>query len=192
MTGKEQRELFFGLLFGEGDCVEIRVRQGDQFRKRVLREVGVENAVVRQEGSQADVFFGVLPRNTEGEPVGPVRYLWADLDDKLGGRGAVISAALPTADIIVDSGNGLHCYWALTKPLEASVEDRTTAAGWKLFQDSLKVFQQHIMPGCDNTSDPARILRVPGTKNYKDPENPKEVRLIYVRGRYQHESLDKV
>lgn len=187
MTGGEQRELFFGLLFGDGDRIELRVRQGDQFRKRVFDGVaGVENAVVRQEGSQADVFFGVLPRNTEGEPVGPVRYLWADLDDKLGGRGAVISAALPTADIIVDSGNGLHAYWRLTEPMEFTTETKP------IFQRCLSAFQQKIMPGCDNTSDPARILRVPGTNNFKDPESPKEVRLIYVRDRYQHESLDKL
>lgn len=187
MSPKEQRELFFGSLFETGDIIELRVKQGGIFRKGFFESVSaVEDAIRQQEGSQADVFFGVLPRGSGGEPVGPIRYLWADLDDKLGGRGAVISAALPTADIIVDSGNGLHAYWRLTEPMEFTTEMKS------IFQRCLGAFQQKIMPGCDNTSDPARILRVPGTKNYKDPENPKEVRLIYVRGKYQHESIYKL
>jgi hypothetical protein len=71
---------------------------------------------------------------------------------------------------IVDSGNGWHVYWILDEAV-----DRYT---WQPVADTLKALCLNdglrIDPAC--TADSARILRIPGTNNYRfDP--PSEVRL---------------
>lgn len=72
---------------------------------------------------------------------------------------------------VVDSGNGLHAYWSLTGALDADAGKR--------YGEKLKV----ICAACGLKADPAvtgdlaRILRVPGTMNFKDPAHPKAVKL---------------
>lgn len=93
--------------------------------------------------------------------------------------------------IIVNSGSGLHCYWLFREPwditnerqkaadllagFQATIRAAATAKGWKL----------------DSTHDLARILRLPGTKNYKtDP--PAQVHVILSDGpRYNQDDLDQ-
>lgn len=72
---------------------------------------------------------------------------------------------------IVNSGRGIHVYWPLTEPI---LRD-----DWIPVAESLKRvcrnFPLHIDPVV--TADSARILRVPGTHNYKDTP-PKEVAIL--------------
>jgi hypothetical protein len=74
--------------------------------------------------------------------------------------------------IIVDSGNGLHLYWVLDKPI--------TLHEWTGLANSLRIAcdrgDLHVDPTV--TTDPARILRVPGSYNYKNA-NPKQARVIF-------------
>lgn len=74
--------------------------------------------------------------------------------------------------IIVDSGNGLHYYWVLRKPISLDQ--------WVILADTLKSLCKSYGLHSDNkvTTDAARILRVPGTVNYKDPANPKEAKIL--------------
>lgn len=76
---------------------------------------------------------------------------------------------LPT---IVNSGRGLHLYWALEEPL--------TYNEWKPVADALKRTCENYTFDADPvvTADGARILRVPDTLNNKDRENPKAVQVI--------------
>ena len=73
---------------------------------------------------------------------------------------------------IVDSGNGIHCYWSFTEPVDKVV--------WKPIAQGLKFLcVKHGFksdPSC--TADVSRILRVPNTKNYKDLSNPKDIMVI--------------
>lgn len=73
--------------------------------------------------------------------------------------------------IIVNSGYGVHVYWVLTEAIEY--------ATWKPVANKLKAvcraMKLHIDRKC--TADAARILRVPGTFNYKDLNNPKGTNL---------------
>ena len=182
MTAKEQMSRFLALLFPEG---VIEIRTLGQYPKRVMEE-DVNQLIshaMEMDQNGLDVYFGVLSRDRVGHVVGSVRYVWADLDDKIHGREAVLLAAGRTADILVDSGNGIHAYWKLTRPIELTEENR------RVVRNCLRVFQQKILPGCDNTSDLARLLRLPGTRNHKDAESPKGVRLLYVRGEYVDESV---
>lgn len=75
---------------------------------------------------------------------------------------------------IVDSGNGIHVYWVLAEPVDKAV--------WKPVAEGLKFLcVKHGFktdPAC--TADTARILRVPGTYNYKNIEEPNEVKVVHV------------
>lgn len=77
---------------------------------------------------------------------------------------AALTFPLPPS-IIVDSGHGHHLYWLLRDA--APVADASLA---------MKGIAKEI--GGDNTHDPARILRIPGTMNYKDRDNVVPVRLL--------------
>jgi len=62
--------------------------------------------------------------------------------------------------LIVNSGGGLHVYWFLREPLDVQHEQP------RLWLQRLATYL-HADPQC---AEPARVLRVPGTKNYKyDP-----------------------
>lgn len=62
---------------------------------------------------------------------------------------------------IVASGGGLHCYWTFDKPL--------TVAEWKPLAETFKRLCKERALAIDNTvtADAARVLRIPGTKNFK-------------------------
>jgi len=70
------------------------------------------------------------------------------------------------APTIVDSGNGIHCYWTLTEPIDKAI--------WKPVAEGLKFLcvKHGLKADGACTADMARILRVPGTKNFKDETNP--------------------
>ena len=77
-------------------------------------------------------------------------------------------ASLPDP-FIVNSGNGLHVYWLLTEYV--STED------WRPVARKLKAACRKFKFGVDFSvmSDTARVLRIPGTCNFKDLSNPKAV-----------------
>jgi hypothetical protein len=74
---------------------------------------------------------------------------------------------------VVASGGGLHCYWALEAPVEI--------AQWKPVGEALKRLCKQESLAIDMTvpADAARVLRVPGTRNFKPkyPE-PRPVKLL--------------
>jgi hypothetical protein len=81
-----------------------------------------------------------------------------------------VKVELPQPSAVVFSGGGIHVYWIS--------KDTLTPAEWHPYADGLK--QLLLMNGikCDAglTTDSARILRVPGTLNYKyDPPKPVEL-----------------
>ncbi len=139
--------------------------------------------------SQHNVYFGVNPcstippTNAKGEKTPPagvrsqvayiaaINCLFAEFDAKHfeGGKAAAlahIEALDPSPSAVVDSGGGFHCYWLLTDPFLLSTEgDRARAdrgqKGWvkRVGSD-------------DGAKDLARVLRVPGTQNFKPEYGP--------------------
>ena len=74
----------------------------------------------------------------------------------------------PTA--IVHSGGGFHCYWVLKNPINVL----------EVGLDRLKNINKALLlelGGDKGTHDLPRILRFPGTYNFKNPENPRLVSL---------------
>jgi putative DNA primase/helicase len=82
--------------------------------------------------------------------------------------------------LLINSGGGLHGYWLFNVPwVFADDEDRTR--GKQLLENfQVEMIRQGTIKGWkfDNTSDMVRVLRVPGTKNYK-LEQPRDVSVIF-------------
>lgn len=74
--------------------------------------------------------------------------------------------------LVVCSGKGLHIYWLL--------EDEIESQQWRVYAETIKALaahhELHLDPAA--TADMARILRVVGTFNRKDPSNPIKVKVL--------------
>ena len=90
--------------------------------------------------------------------------------------GAAIASFISDYDLpsptIVGSGNGLHVYFISDTPM--------MPAEWGRISEALRnaCVDAGIQADHSVTQDIARLLRVPGTFNYKDPSNPKPVELL--------------
>jgi hypothetical protein len=83
------------------------------------------------------------------------------------------STGLPSPNIKHYTGYGMHIYWAFDQALCLG-EWQPTAEQLQILLDTLKVGADPI------TSDAARVLRLPGTQNFRDPTNPVGTRLEIV------------
>ena len=114
--------------------------------------------------------------------------LFGDIDGKatdLEAAHARLMAAPCPPSAVIDSGGGLHAYWFLREPLDVQTTDP-------------KPYLRRLVAAFDGDRacvDVARILRVPGTKNFK-PEygTPRPVRLVALDAarRYNLADLDEV
>jgi hypothetical protein len=108
-----------------------------------------------------------------------LKAIWLDIDVKDPPKGYATledaiddltafrnSVKLPPPSALVFSGGGLHVYWISSKPL--------APAEWKRYAEGLKNAAVKFGLRCDAgcTVDSARVLRVPGTLNYKRHEKP--------------------
>jgi len=81
---------------------------------------------------------------------------------------------------VVLTGNGLHCWWLLKEPYMFDTDaDRSSAARLVTRWHTLLRLRAAAKGWAyDRLSDLARVLRIPGTVNHKDPEHPKKVTLL--------------
>jgi len=79
---------------------------------------------------------------------------------------------------LVDSGHGRHAWWDLTAPQVFTTDERRDSFTHLSQRFGATVIELGRREGfhVDNVSDPARILRVPGTVNRKG--DPRPVRLV--------------
>jgi hypothetical protein len=129
-----------------------------------------------------NLYFGVCPRHRKGgkkQDVNHIRCLWVDLDVKnypseYAASNTVLDFS-PSVDLMVKSGTGFHCYWMLDKAIKISdIHARIKA------EASIKGLHNRLGCGGDGTHDLSRVLRVPGTLNWKyDP--PVDCEVYHVR-----------
>jgi hypothetical protein len=163
------REGPFTLLSGEtgldGKLTAVRHWNG------IKTPAEVEAEVTRLSMLPLNVFYAVgsYAAPNRKDPIAK-RCWWLDLDSKEFGDKAnatrqlslfVKATGLPPPSIYVDSGNGLHVYWCLKEDLPI--------AQWQIVADALKAKCAELEFPADKsaTSDPARVLRAPGTLNRK-------------------------
>lgn len=172
-------EQFLTALFdGLEGVIEIRRFSDDKKEQGLLGRgwfgssaecvAALEEMLALSAKDNSGIFFGVLPRRAKGggtaEDVLPGRVVWADLDTKdyAGGidelRKRVEQFPIKPS-IVVWSGHGVHLYWLLREPAEpakiASINERIAR-----------------VLGGDHAWDRARVLRLPGSFNRKDPTKP--------------------
>jgi hypothetical protein len=121
-----------------------------------------------------DVYFALATFEEKGKRTADnaeyLRSLFIDMDGYASKRDAAQALAAFTADTgldtlgdpwIVASGGGLHAYWAFTQPV--------TVGMWKPVAESFKRLckQRSLSIDMTVTADAARVLRIPGTFNFK-------------------------
>lgn len=130
---------------------------------------------------RANVYIRITPlakppdrgRGLERQSLG-ASVLWVDVDTTDVFAALAKLQALPKPpSMIVNSGNGLHAYWQLT-------EFTTDIEGVKARNLGLIVaINDGKKDGiADSCYDLARILRMPGTFNIKNPDEPKQCTLV--------------
>jgi putative DNA primase/helicase len=133
-----------------------------------------------------DVYFGINPRIGDGgrkENISFVSAFHAEIDyGKTGHKKEspsktyeealnTIQSFNPEPTIVIHSGGGFHCYWVLSNPVKVS------DIGIDILESINKTLSQKL-GGDSGTHDISRVLRIPGTFNFKIPENPRPVSLI--------------
>lgn len=86
----------------------------------------------------------------------------------------VYAGKLPRPLWVVQSGSGLHIYWPLTEPMP--VEQWRSYA--MALREHLRIIDPKLAIDTTRVVDPVGLLRVPGTFNWKDPQQPKPVVLM--------------
>ena len=170
----------------------VGIRSGDVKQALVSTWEEAEETIEWYVSQQRDVYFGVAKYKNGSsrtkENVRSLKAFWLDIDcgptkaapDPVTGKpGGYIDQAAGLAALrafcrttglpkptIVNSGRGLHVYWPL--------EEEITRQDWESVADRLReVCRTQDFYVDDRVFEVARILRVPGTHNYKDdPPSP--------------------
>lgn len=109
--------------------------------------------------------------------IAAVNCLYGEFDEKIyGSKGAILShiegATWQTPSVVIDSGGGIHGYWLLRDPWVLDSDDARAAA--EIVQ---RAWVQQVIGADPSVHDLVRILRVPGTLNFKyDP--PRAVQFL--------------
>lgn len=145
----------------------------------------LETHITKWHDERKDVYFALSTFEEEGKRTADnarfVKSLFIDMDGYASKKEAATALKeflekVGLADLgspwIVVSGGGLHCYWPFTAPVDVHT--------WKPVAENLKRLckQEGLAIDMTVTADAARVLRVPGTTNFKPkyPE-PRPVRI---------------
>lgn len=162
-------------------CAVELTKKKEHFYAETIPEI-----VAKVDGWHAagcDCFFGVatVDEKRGAENAQFVRSFFLDLDGYETKKDAVIAltdflgkTGLDSLGTpwLVDSGGGIHVYWPLQQEIPVNI--------WKPLAEDLKRLCKQFAFTIDMavTADPARILRVPGTTNFKKKyATPRPVRV---------------
>ena len=129
-----------------------------------------------------NIYFGVgLRRKRSGKKgdVLAIPALWVDLDGKDFSQGKPEALAaldrLPadlSPSMVLDSGHGIHAYWLLEPAVALNGNGEIERV-----ERTLRGLAHHL-DGDPSVADVARIMRLPGFLNVKDPKNPVPCKLL--------------
>jgi hypothetical protein len=94
---------------------------------------------------------------------------------------ALLDATGLQPSLVLHSGHGVHAWWLFREPWQfETAEEREQAADLaQRWQETVRVLAGRHGWAVDSTHDLARVLRIPGTQNHKDPSNPLPVALLW-------------
>lgn len=131
-------------------------------------------------------YFGVAirrePTHGRTDNCAGITAVWADIDFKTHPESQFVTAMgamVYKPSIVVATGGGVHCYWLLTTPLLDPVRAAALLSAWGA-----------TVPLSDPVFDLARVLRLPGTVNYKyQPPRRSELWIHEPTRRYDADDL---
>lgn len=179
---RNQFRRFFAALFQPDELVEFRfIETWTKAGKRKSRVVcparwvragqvtdKFYDLVQLAASERANVYFGVCPRPRVGdatdETIRTIRCFWADMDDITIGEAwrRWELAEIPDPSLVVGSGHGVHAYWLLDHDLTADQQREELVYLLPRFYAKF---------GGDHVQNLSRLMRPPGTLNYKDARN---------------------
>lgn len=128
-----------------------------------------------------NVYFGACPRKEKRgseKDISWVGALFADIDcaseEERERRLTSLKNFYIPPSIIVSSGRGFHAYWLLAR--RYIIENKKGLLHVKGYIKGLA-----LVLGGDKAFDLSRVLRLPGTKNLKDPQHPLPVRVLEIK-----------
>jgi hypothetical protein len=154
-----------------------------------------------KEAEKYHVWFSVCSRRTglsektrgkEADITG-MPCVWADFD-YASPTGAHAKKGLPSKaqvedsimalafgpSVIINSGYGYHCYWKFTDPWFFDPGHFHDA---KTYSENFQTYLRSQIPfKIDSTADLPRMLRYPGTNNWKDPQQERPVLIVADKG----------
>lgn len=182
------------------EATYILIWTGQDKRSRWFRDVAAATDYVASDACRGKcVFVGIGSSKTDNgathrctsEEIASLCAVWTDLDLKSDAhKGKALPASIEDAlsvlpkdmppTITVGTGNGAQAWWVFKEPLTFDTgEERSDAVR------VLNRWHTLIRLRCgargwtyDRLSDLARVARLPGTQNMKDPANPKPVAVI--------------
>lgn len=184
-SARRQLERFLSALFLRDEFIELRfieswatrgrkksrvVRPAEWLRPREFLSRHAElTSFARQ--SWANIYCGVCPRAQEGdshdESIKTVRCVWCDVDQVTAeeAKKRWHDAGVPRPSLVLRSGSGIHGYWLLERDLQETEEQSQ-------FTTMLPYFYGGF--GGDHVQNLSRVLRPPGTMNFKDARNGRQ------------------
>jgi hypothetical protein len=178
----------------------ILIWTGRDKRSHWFRDVAAAGEFVTSEACRNTcVFVGLGLSRTDNGPnrrcasveIAGLCGVWSDLDiasaahtgKALPPTVADAISVLPTympPTITVGTGNGAQAWWLFKEPLifETDEERRDTARILNRWHTMIRLDCATRGWAYDRLADFARVARVPGTRNMKDPANPKDVHVI--------------
>jgi len=192
----------------------ILIWTGQDKRSRWFQDIGRVAEYIESDACRGKcVFVGIGSSKTGNGPtrrcssaeITSLCAVWSDLDLKgeahqgkaLPGNVDDALSVLPKdmpPSITVSTGNGVHAWWIFKEPLVFDTEESRKDAMRVLSRWHTLVRFRCAARGWayDRLSDLARVARVPGTLNMKDPANPKPVVVISTsERRYELSEFDE-
>jgi len=165
-TPRQQIQDFVSVVYEPSDIVEVRMIRNRHVLSKWYKAADLAShtdELLTHNGRRYNIYVGVCPRRTIGgtknEDVDRARVLVADFDhtDLADALRRWTAVGLPTPSMIVLSGHGVHIYLKLASEIAADV---------------FTGFQQGLIKLLESDPvihDPARIMRLSGFKNWKEP-----------------------
>lgn len=172
-----QGEFFNLLLSGTSGEIELRRLRFDTAQERYTQPESIVSRDLKtllafSTNGGGDIFHGINLRksgviNAKKSDIAELVTVAIDVDFKSTSKASFERTLLNfqhKPSVIVDSGNGRHCYWLLKSPIVADDQSRELAEG------IAKGIARRM--GGDSTHDISRILRTPGRENSKYIHRP--------------------
>lgn len=174
----DETRRYINFLYEPEDIFEVRVKyEGSSYASSFYitpdkREQFFQTHLPIHHSRHGHVWAGVGPREKVGSTHPSLnRVLWCDFDSTIKTvddlEVALTASMLPWPSMVVNSGHGFHAYWKLETPLQPETARKYSKG-------------VHGRLPTDNTHDPTRVMRMPGTVNFKDLEDPRPCTILWL------------